>query len=201
MLGNFATLARHARYRGFVLCVAFSYAGLFAFISGSAFTLSRVFGVGPLAYGYCFTLVVIGYVGGGFIGTRLTYRLGVRRMLGLGAGFCAAGGIVMAALQSWAWAAGLSWHWLTLVGPMMLFSAGVGLTMPQGQAGALQPFPQMAGSAASLMGFVQMTVGALVGIGVGHALDATALPLSYSVGGCGVATLLSFLLIVNRDPA
>src|SRR3546814_13674960 len=33
MLRNFATLARHARYRGFVLCVAFSYAGLFAFIS------------------------------------------------------------------------------------------------------------------------------------------------------------------------
>jgi DHA1 family bicyclomycin/chloramphenicol resistance-like MFS transporter len=75
---------------------------------------------------------------------------------------------------------------------MMLFSAGVGLTMPQGQAGALQPFPRMAGSAASLMGFVQMTVAAAVGIGVGHALNATALPLSYSIAGCGVATLLSF---------
>lgn len=199
MLRNFATLARHARYRGLVLCVAFSYAGLFAFISGSAFTLSRVFGVGPLAYGYCFTLMVVGYVGGGFIGTRLTYRLGVNAMLGLGAAFCAGGGLLMAVLQTWAWAAGQTWHWFSLVGPMMLFSAGVGLTMPQGQAGALQPFPQMAGSAASLMGFVQMTVGALVGIGVGHALNATALPLSYSVAACGVATLLSFLLIVNRE--
>jgi DHA1 family bicyclomycin/chloramphenicol resistance-like MFS transporter len=199
MLRNFAVLARHARYRGFVLCVAFSYAGLFAFISGSAFTLGRVFGIGPLTYGYCFSLVVIGYVGGGFIGTRLTFRYGVTAMLALGAGFCAAGGLLMALLQTWAWAAGLSWHWLTLVGPMMLFSAGVGLTMPQGQAGALQPFPRMAGSAASLMGFVQMTVAAAVGIGVGHALNATALPLSYSIAGCGVATLLSFLLIVNRQ--
>ena len=201
MLRNFAVLARHARYRGYVLCVAFSYAGLFAFISGSSFTLSRVFGVGPLQYGYCFTLMVIGYVGGGFIGTRLTYRFGVHAMLGLGAALCAGGGVLMAALQSWAWAAGLSWHWISLMGPMMLFAAGVGLTMPQGQAGALQPFPQMAGSAASLMGFVQMTVAALVGIAVGHLLNATALPLSYSVAACGVATLLSFLLIVSRARA
>src|SRR3546814_5674083 len=91
----------------------------------------------------CFTLMVIGYVGGSFIGTRLTYRLGVNAMLGLGASFCAGGGLLMAALQTWAWAAGQSWHWFSLVGPMMLFSAGVGLTMPQGQAGALQPFPQI----------------------------------------------------------
>jgi len=201
MLRNFATLARQARYRGFVLCVAFSYAGLFAFISGSAFTLSRVFGVGPLAYGYCFSLVVIGYVGGSFIGTRLTYRYGMQAMLALGVGLCAGGGLLMAALQSWAWAAGLSWHWFSLVGPMMLFAAGVGLTMPQGQAGALLPFPRMAGSAASLMGFVQMTVAALTGIGVGHALNATALPLSYGIAACGVATLLSFLLIVRPNTA
>jgi len=201
MLRNFRTLARHPRYRGFVLCVAFSYAGLFAFISGSSFTLGRVFRVGPLDYGYCFTLVVIGYVAGGFLGARLTYRLGVNTMLGVGAGFCCAGGAIMAGLQTWAWAADLSWHWISLVAPMMLFSAGVGLTMPQGQAGALQPFPQMAGSAASLMGFVQMTVGALVGIGVGHALDETALPLSYSIAAMGLATLLSFLLIVNRQAA
>ncbi|WP_341703964.1 multidrug effflux MFS transporter [Ferrovibrio sp.] len=198
MLRNFATLARHPRYRGYVLCVAFSYAGLFCFISGSAFTLERVFQIGPLDYGYCFALVVVGYVGGGFLGTRLTHRLGVRRMLGTGAAFCAGGGVAMAGLQIWMWAAGQSWHWISLVAPMMLFSAGVGLTMPQGQAGALQPFPHMAGSAASLMGFVQMTVGAAIGILVGHALNETALPLSCSIAAMGLLTLLSFLLIVNR---
>lgn len=198
MLGNFAILIRHSRYRGYVLCVAFSYGGMFAFISGSSFTLSRVFGVGETVFGYCFAFIVFGYLAGGAVGAKLTTRLGVDRMLGLGALSCAGGGLLLAALQSYAWANNLIWHWLTLIGPMMLYTFGLGLTMPQSQAGALQPFPKMAGSAASLMGFTQMTTGAIVGIFVGHALNETALPLSYTVAVMGVATLLSYLLIVRR---
>lgn len=201
MLRNFASLIRHPRYRGYVLCVAFSYGGMFSFISGSSFTLSRVFGVGETVFGYCFSLIVLGYLCGGFLGARLTLRLGVDRMLGVGAACCALGGGGMALLQSWAWANGLDWHWFSLIGPMMIFTMGLGLTMPQGQAGALQPFPHMAGSAASLMGFVQMSVGAVAGIFVGHALNETALPLSWTVAGMGTATFLSWLLIVRRRGA
>lgn len=198
MLRNFATLARHRGFRGYVLCVAFSYGGMFAFISGSSFTLRTVFGVGETVFGYCFSLIVFGYLCGGFIGARLTLRLGVDRMLGLGALLCATGGGLMALLQLWAWAAGGGWHWFSLIGPMMLFTMGLGLTMPQGQAGALQPFAHMAGAAASLMGFVQMSVGAVTGIAVGHALNETALPLSFTLAAMGAATLLSYLLIVRK---
>lgn len=198
MLRNFASLVRHARYRGYVACIAFSYGGMFAFISGSSFTLRSVFGVGETVFGYCFALIVFGYLGGGMVGARLTTRLGVDRMLGVGTTSCALGGIIMAALQTYAWANDLAWHWLTLIGPMTLFTFGLGLTMPQGQAGALQPFPRMAGSAASLMGFAQMTTGAVVGIFVGHVLNETALPLSYTVATMGTATLLAYLLIVRR---
>jgi DHA1 family bicyclomycin/chloramphenicol resistance-like MFS transporter len=198
MLQNFATLSRHRGFRGHVLCVAFSYGGKFAFISGSSFTLSTVFGVDETLFGYCFLLIVVGYICGGFIGTRLTARFGNRRMLGLGALLCAGGGLIMALLQGWAWAAGGGWHWISLIGPMMLFTMGVGLTMPQGQAGGLQPFPHMAGAAASLMGFVQMTFAAITGIAVGHALNDTALPLSFTMAAMGVGTLLSYLLVVRR---
>lgn len=202
MLANFATLARHGSYRGYVACVAFSYGGMFAFISGSSFTLRTVFGVGETMFGYCFTLIVIGYIAGGFIGARLTYRFGVDRMLQLGASLCALGGLSMALLQLLAWATvnqggGGGWHWFSLLGPMMIFTTGVGLTMPQGQAGGLQPFPQMAGAAAALMGFTQMTVGAITGILVGHALNETALPLSVAMAVMGVGTLLSYQLIVR----
>lgn len=199
MLRNFAELLRHPRYRGYVLCVAFSYGGLFAFISGSAFTLRTVFGVTEVVFGYCFLLVVVGYIAGGFIGARLTRQRGVDRMLLLGAAFCAGGGVSMALLQVAMWSLDASWHWISLVAPMMLFATGVGLTMPQGQAGALQPFPHMAGSAASLMGFTQMTLGAIGGIVVGHVLNDTALPLSFCIAAMGSATLVSYLLIVRRQ--
>jgi DHA1 family bicyclomycin/chloramphenicol resistance-like MFS transporter len=197
MLRNFAALLRHGSFRGYALCVAFSYGGLFAFISGSSFTLRLVFAVDERVFGYCFLLIVIGYMTGGFIGTRLTHRLGVNRMLLLGVASCAAGGTAVAVLQIAMWAAGAQWHWISLIAPMMVFAMGVGLTMPQGQAGALQPFPHMAGSAAALMGFTQMTLAALGGIAVGHALNETALPLSFAIAGMGIATLLSYLLLVR----
>jgi DHA1 family bicyclomycin/chloramphenicol resistance-like MFS transporter len=197
MLRNFAALLRHGSFRGYALCVAFSYGGLFAFISGSSFTLRMVFGVDEYVFGYCFMLVVVGYIAGGFIGTRLTRRLGVDRMLLLGVCACAAGGTGIVVLQTAMWAGNAYWHWISLVGPMMVFSMGVGLTMPQGQAGALQPFPHMAGSAAALMGFTQMTLAALGGIAVGHALNDTALPLSFVIAAMGVAALLSYLLLVR----
>lgn len=199
MLRNFGTLLRNRGFRGYALCVAFAYGGLFAFISGSSFTLRVVFGVDERVFGFCFLLMVIGYIGGGFLGVRLTRKLGVDRMLLIGVSACAVGGVSVALLQTAMWSAGAHWHWISLAGPMMVFAMGVGLTMPQGQAGALQPFPQMAGSAAALMGFTQMALAAVGGIVVGHALNDTALPLSFALAGMGLATLLSYLLIVRRS--
>jgi len=198
MLRNFATLLRSPRYRGYVACIAFSYGGLFAFISGSSFVLIGLFGVAETAYGYCFAMVVIGYISGALIGARLTVRFGVDRMLQLGVSLCALGGVLMATIALYAHGMGYSWHWLTLLLPMLLYTAGVGLTMPQAQAGGLQPFPQMAGSAAALMGFTQMTVAALVGIFVGHALNDTALPLACTIAAMGLLTAAAYWLIVRR---
>lgn len=199
MLRNFGILLRNRGFRGYALCVAFAYGGLFAFISGSSFTLRTVFGVDERVFGFCFLLMVIGYIGGGFLGVRLTRRLGVDRMLLIGVSACALGGAAVAVLQTAMWGLHAQWHWISLAGPMMVFAMGVGLTMPQGQAGALQPFPQMAGSAAALMGFTQMALAAISGIVVGHALNETALPLSFALAGMGLATLLSYLLIVRRS--
>jgi DHA1 family bicyclomycin/chloramphenicol resistance-like MFS transporter len=45
---------------------------------------------------------------------------------------------------------------------------------------AMAPFPERAGSAASLLGFVQLTFGAVIGAGVGVTLEVwrTAMPLA-----------------------
>jgi DHA1 family bicyclomycin/chloramphenicol resistance-like MFS transporter len=55
----------------------------------------------------------------------------------------------------------------------------------------------MAGSASALMGFLQMGMAALVGIGVGHWHDGTALPMTASIAATTILALLSFRLLVN----
>jgi DHA1 family bicyclomycin/chloramphenicol resistance-like MFS transporter len=80
---------------------------------------------------------------------------------------------------------------------MMLYQAGLGLAMPQAIAGALTPFPDHAGAASSLVGFMQQASGALLGAVVGHMLGFTAWPLAAAVGAMGCASLLLWMLCIR----
>jgi DHA1 family bicyclomycin/chloramphenicol resistance-like MFS transporter len=75
------------------------------------------------------------------------------------------------------------------VAPMTLYLFGLGMAMPQALAGALQPFPERAGAASSLIGCVQQSVAASTGALVAHALGATAWPLVIGIALPGVAAL------------
>ena len=78
--------------------------------------------------------------------------------------------------------------------PMMLYSAGIGLALPLSLAGSLQPFPDRAGAASSLVGAIQQTAGAIVGAIVGHLLGTSAWPMIIGITAMGVLTLLVWLL-------
>ena len=85
-----------------------------------------------------------------------------------------------------------------LVAAMAVYLVGMGITLPQTQAGALLPFPERAGAASSLLGLAQQTTGAVVGALVGHLLAASAWPLAIAVA---LAGCLGWLLwLVTRDP-
>ena len=184
LVTNFGSLLRHRVYLGYMACGCFSFAGLFAFISGSSFVLQGVFGVAAENFGFYFALVCLGYVGGTRIATRLTERVGLARIVWLGAWLAAVSGIAMAALAL------LEINRpMAVVGPHMFFMASVGMVLPQSIAGALTPFPHMAGAASSLFGFVQMSCAALIGALVGRSFDGTQLPLSLIICSCGLLTL------------
>jgi DHA1 family bicyclomycin/chloramphenicol resistance-like MFS transporter len=80
---------------------------------------------------------------------------------------------------------------------MFVYMIGVGLTMPNAMAGAIGPFPKMAGTASALLGFVQMGVAALVGVAVGHLDDATARPMASAVALAGLLALAVYLRVLR----
>ena len=55
-------------------------------------------------------------------------------------------------------------------------------------AGALTPFPEMAGTASSLLGFLQAMAGAIAGIHVGHGVDAGAMAMVGTIATMGALT-------------
>jgi DHA1 family bicyclomycin/chloramphenicol resistance-like MFS transporter len=195
MAMNFGALLRHRAFLGFALSVAFSYAGLFAFISGSSFVLIDGLGVPAEHFGYFFAMVVIGYVAGTQLTARLTMRLGIRPMLWLGGVVCVAAGIAMVVLGQ---TATRSLGAFAVVGPMVCYMVGMGIVMPNAQAGALGPFAHMAGAASALMGFLQMAIAALTGIAFGQFHDGTPLPMTALVAVCGLCCLASFVGLARR---
>jgi DHA1 family bicyclomycin/chloramphenicol resistance-like MFS transporter len=109
--------------------------------------------------------------------------------MGLGVVVLAVGGLGVAAVVAVRIPNGI---WLVAV--MAVYLAGLGLSMPQAMAGALTPFPQRAGTAASLMGLVQQTAAAVVAAVVGDYLGHSAWPVAGVVATMGCLTFLLWAL-------
>jgi DHA1 family bicyclomycin/chloramphenicol resistance-like MFS transporter len=71
-------------------------------------------------------------------------------------------------------------------------------TMPQATAGALTPYPRIAGSAASLLSFSQFLLGAAFAQIVGVAFDGTARPMATAIALASVVSFVAFRVLVAR---
>jgi len=182
---SYAAVLRQGDFLAYLGILTISFAGLFAWISGAPVILQRVYGLSAFSFGFTFALGAAGYVLGTTIASRLVLRLGIDRMIGLGAALLAAGGLGVAAVV----AAGITGG-VWLVAAMAVYLAGLGLAMPQAIAGALTPFPERAGTASSLMGFAQQSVAAIVTAAVGEYLGPSAWPVAGVVVAMGCVSFL-----------
>ncbi len=195
-LAIYRELAAHPLYRGYVLICAFGYAGIFAFISGSSFLLIEVLGLPPERYGLCFAAVVAGYMIGAFTSGRLTLRLGLERLIAVGAVIGLAAGLLAAGLTLFAapTVAGL-------VAPVFLYLIGAGLMLPNAMAGAMGPFPERAGAASALLGFVQMVFAAGLGVLVGQLHDASGRSMTFAIAAVGLGAAVTVWSMAQRRRA
>jgi|RhiMetdeSRZDD1v2_1073273.scaffolds.fasta_scaffold00533_13 MFS transporter, DHA1 family, multidrug resistance protein len=185
ILRSYRLVARNPAYLAYLGITAASYAGLFVWISAAAFVLQDLYRLSPFDFGIAFALGSVGYMTGSALAARVVVTFGLDGVLGMGAGTCAAGGIGMVLAVACGFPSSLA-----LVFPMAIYLAGLGMVLPQGIAGALTPFPDRAGAASSLFGFVQQSVAALCGAVVGWLLGQSAWPLAIGVAAMGCATLV-----------
>ncbi len=184
MFKSYRVVARNPAYLAYLGLASTSFGGLFAWISGSSFVLQYLYGLSPFQFGAAFAVGSVGYMIGTTYAARLVMRHGINRTLGVGAAAMAAGGLGMVMAVALGLTAAAS-----LVLPMALYLAGLGIVLPQAIAGAMTPFPERAGAASALLGFVQQSVAALCGVVVGMLLGSSAWPLAGSVAVMGCATL------------
>lgn len=193
---NLMTLAANRAFIGFAATAGFSYGGLFSFISGGAFVVIGVLGVAPENFGFLFVFVAGGFVAGSMLGGKLARRLGLARMIEVGVwtGAAAAAAGLALALAGVATPA-------SVIAPVAAVFFGCALVFPSAMAGAIGPFPHMAGTASSATGFVQMTIGAAMGAVVGALLDGTIWPLFAVILASSVVALVLFYAVIRPTEA
>jgi MFS transporter, DHA1 family, multidrug resistance protein len=176
-------IARHPVFVAWALLVAFTYGGLYTVLAGSSFVYMRQLGLSPLGYGLAMAVGSMSYLTGTFVCRRWITRYGMAGAVARGAGSTLAGGLLGLALAL----AGVHTVWAVLL-PQCLLAFGHGIHQPCGQAGAVGPFPQAAGAASALAGFILSLVAFGVGLWLGKYLGDSVLPYVACIALWSVAT-------------
>ena len=90
---------------------------------------------------------------------------------------------------------------VALFAPIALAVFGNGITLPNAQAAAINEFPQFAGSASGLTGFLQMAFSAAAAQLVAVIFNGTVFPLLLLMLSAAVLSLLSFKFGIEYNPS
>lgn len=188
VLHNYRSVAQSRIFLGHSLSLSLMYAGNYSFMASAPFVLIEVLGVSTERFGWYFLCTVASFIIGNLTGARLSRHISGHNLIRLGGVLLTIGGGLMLALVISGQASAAA-----LIGAQMVFSVGSGLMMPQLIAGALMPFHRIAGTAAALMGCIQMGGAAIASATVGYLYDGTPLPVAAMLALTGVGSMVVYL--------
>ena len=174
---NWRELVRHPTFRAYTALLCCTYGGLFVLLAGSSFVFINVLGSSRIVFGLILATNSLAYVAGTLLCRRLLLKHGLPGAVKRGALLSLAGGLSMAGLSL----AGVQSVWAIML-PQLLFALGHGIHPPCGQAGVVGPFPEKAGTAASLSGFAMMLTAFVIGLALGRVQTHSVFPVTLGVG-------------------
>jgi DHA1 family bicyclomycin/chloramphenicol resistance-like MFS transporter len=191
-LGDYRTLLADQVFLGAVLNQGLLYAALFAYLAGSTFVLQDIYGLSPQWYAAAFGLNSAGHMVFGYIAGRTAERWSILGTLTAGVAVTGLGAMGLLA-------AGLTFMplWVVIVS-LFALSSGVAVSAPPATTLAMSDYPQMAGTASSLLGMVRFGFGGIAAPFVGVAGALSILPLGLVTVITVVLAAAATLLLVRR---
>lgn len=173
------------RFIGYQICGTATYSAILAYLSTVAFFMRDVFELPSQYFGYAFAISVAGFMVGALLCSRLVMRLGTNPTMTIGVVLT----LLAAIVQWWAAPGGSANISLLAVSSWGLFF-GIGLTSANAAMGAISLFPQSAGAASAVFGFIHATVAAIAGFIAGQLYDGTLVPTATIMLICAAIGLL-----------
>lgn len=186
---NFLGILKDPQFSTYALSGAFAFSGLLVYVAASPIIFMTHYHLNATEYGMIFAGLSVGFIGAAQINIWLSKRFNSHQIY--------FGGILAQIFFAWSFLLGTIFFGYSLVGTIILlfgFLSSIGFMNPNAAALALAPFSRNAGSAASLMGFLQIGVAALASSGVGF-FDAEAafLPITALMAGTSTTGLILLL--------
>jgi DHA1 family bicyclomycin/chloramphenicol resistance-like MFS transporter len=184
---GYAALLAPGPYLVYALISAAVLGMLFAYITAAPFVLIDRLGVPTERYGLYQAAFVLAFFLGSLVVNRAAARFDTDRLLGIGLALAAIGGAALPAVL----AVGAETP-AAITGAMSFYAFGLALVLATAPVRALDTAPSVRGSAAAMLGTLEMGGGAVGAFGVGVLHDGTAWPMALLVGGCGLLGAVLF---------
>lgn len=189
IIKNFAEVFKNAQFITYALTGAVAFSGLFVYVSGSPQIFMEIFHLDSKTFGWIFAGLSIGLIGASQVNTILLKKYSSQK-------------IILVALVSQAVLTVIfliaSLNHLTemysTIAFIFLYLVCLGLISPNASALSLAPFTRNAGSASSVMGALQMAIGAAAATGMSffHAQTTTPMVMVMSI-----AATMALCILVN----
>lgn len=188
---NYVQLCRNSEAMGLIFAGAFSFSGMFAFLTAGSFVYIDIYGVTPNEFGYLFGLNIVAMIAMTSLNGRVVKKVGSHAMLRFGLFVQLLAGIGL--FVGWLLGVGL---WGTV--PFVVLFVGSISTIGSNSMGLLlSGYPRMAGTASSLAGTLRFGTGSLVGALVAAMPGDVTWPMVFVMAGCSVLSA-SFYWILGR---
>lgn len=191
-LNDFRRLLADRMFVGAVLITGFTYSAIFAYLSGATYILQGMYGLSPQEYSLAFGLNSLGFVIFGFIAGRLAEHWSERGTLALGLAMALAGALGLLATAL------LNLPLTAIILSLLTMVSGVAVTSPPATSLALKDYPEIAGTASSLLGLARFAFGGLAAplVGIGGANDPV--PFGIVAAASAAAAALCLGLVGRR---
>lgn len=161
LTGSFRDYMRVIKNRQFLtfnFIAASALASFFTFFSVSPYILINLLHVPETHFGYYFAIIGIMFFIGSIGAAKLNMLLGITKVALLGSVLFFLSGVIMLL-----WTAFIGTSLWSFLVPIALAGIGGAFMMGAGAGGALEPFPDIAGTAAALLGASEFILATLVG--------------------------------------
>jgi DHA1 family bicyclomycin/chloramphenicol resistance-like MFS transporter len=178
VFGEFRSIFGDPQFRTYGLAGAFSFSGLFVYVAASPIIFMQIFHVSAQTYGIIFASLSVGFIGGSQVNVLMHRWFPADKIFRIALKLQVATTVLFVLVAS----SGYCDLRVTLVFLALTLSC-VGITNPNAAALALAPFSRNAGSAAALLGCMQMGMGAIGSAGVGFFGATGLVPITQIFAG------------------